>query len=270
MKLDDVTGYSDVGRHRDHNEDAFLVMADIGLVAVADGMGGLEHGEVASSTAIEVLKQAEKALRGVIAAVDREPGRGARSQLSHAMRWLTDLGSQTIMQITRGSSSGTTLVVGCVAGGHLLIANTGDSRAYLFRQGKVRALTDDHTVAAAHMRAGRITKEEHDASPYQHMLYQALGTQSELDPDIFDEPAAVGDVLLVCSDGLTGPVSEDNIARILNEHSNLDRAAAALIQAANDNGGPDNITVVLTRITSGGDPATLEEERRLFLGCSRP
>ena len=80
MKLDDVTGYSDVGRHRDHNEDAFLVMADIGLVAVADGMGGLEHGEVASSTAIEVLKQAEKALRGVIAAVDREPGRGARSQ----------------------------------------------------------------------------------------------------------------------------------------------------------------------------------------------
>ncbi|MCK6519597.1 SpoIIE family protein phosphatase, partial [Myxococcota bacterium] len=184
-----------------------------------------------------------------------------------AMRWLTDLGSQTIMQITRGSSSGTTLVVGCVAGGHLLIANTGDSRAYLFRQGKVRALTDDHTVAAAHMRAGRITKEEHDASPYQHMLYQALGTQSELDPDIFDEPAAVGDVLLVCSDGLTGPVSEDNIARILNEHSNLDRAAAALIQAANDNGGPDNITVVLTRITSGGDPATLEEERRLFLGC---
>ena len=267
MKLDDVTGYSDVGRHRDHNEDAFLVMADIGLVAVADGMGGLEHGEVASSTAIEVLKQAEKALRGVIAAVDREPGRGARSQLSHAMRWLTDLGSQTIMQITRGSSSGTTLVVGCVAGGHLLIANTGDSRAYLFRQGKVRALTDDHTVAAAHMRAGRITKEEHDASPYQHMLYQALGTQSELDPDIFDEPAAVGDVLLVCSDGLTGPVSEDNIARILTEPSNLDRAAAALIQAANDNGGPDNITVVLTRITSGGDPATLEEERRLFLGC---
>ena len=260
MKLDDVTGYSDVGRHRDHNEDAFLVMADIGLVAVADGMGGLEHGEVASSTAIEVLKQAEKALRGVIAAVDREPGRGARSQLSPAMR------SQTIMQITRGSSSGTTLVVGCVAGGHLLIANTGDSRAYLFRQGKVRAITDDHTVAAAHMRAGRITKEEHDASPYQHMLYQALGTQSELDPDIFDEPAAVGDVLLVCSDGLTGPVSEDNIARILTEHSNLDRAAAALIQAANDNGGPDNITVVLTR-TSGGDPATLEEERRLFLGC---
>lgn len=267
MKLTDVTAYSDVGRQRDHNEDAATVLADVGLLAVADGMGGLEHGEIASSTAIEVLRHAENALRAVVGAVDAHPGRGPRGQLSQALRWLTDLASQTIQQVTRGSASGTTLVIGCVAGGHIQVVNTGDSRAYLLRDGKLRCLTDDHTVAAAQLRAGRLTQAEHDASPYQHMLYQALGTQSELDPDVFEEPAAQGDVLVLCSDGLSNPVPQEVMERLLNTHPDLDRAAAALVAEANQRGGPDNITVVLARITEGPPAAQVEAERAVWMNA---
>ncbi|MCB9763350.1 MAG: protein phosphatase 2C domain-containing protein [Alphaproteobacteria bacterium] len=262
MQLPEVAALSDVGRQRDHNEDAWAILPDIGVLAVADGMGGLEHGEIASATAISTLKAAENALRTVVSAVDNSPERGPRSQLGQAMELLSNLASQRIQQVTRGAPSGTTLVVACISGGHLLVANTGDSRAYIYRDGALRCLTDDHTVAAARLRAGLITKEEHDASPYQHMLYQALGTQGEVDPDLFDEPVAAGDIVLLCSDGLTGPVDEPQLGELLGSDPDLDRVARALIDAANTNGGPDNITVVLARVPEGVDAHRLESERR--------
>lgn len=261
MPLSSTASRTDVGRQRAHNEDALLVLEELGLLAVADGMGGLEHGEVASATAISTVSAAESALTEIIQAVEDAPTQKHRANLGSALEQLSDIASSRIQQVLQGANSGTTLVLGVIAGGHVMIANTGDSRAYLYRSGTVRCLTDDHTVAAARFRAGLLTKEEHDASPYQHMLYQALGTQGEVNPDLFDEPLANGDIVLLCSDGLTGPVDEDELAAIIGRHEDLEELAGALIDAANEGGGPDNITVVLTRYEGGPSAEEIDRDR---------
>ncbi len=264
MHLKHTADRTDIGRQRDHNEDAYLVQAELGLLAVADGMGGLEHGEVASATAIGTLQAARSILEEFVSRVDASPLRASRAALGSALEQISEVASTRIQQAVKGANSGTTLVVGVIAGGHLLVANTGDSRAYLFRQGRARCLTDDHTVAAARLRAGLISQEEHDRSPYQHMLYQALGTTGELDPDLFDEPLADGDIVLLCSDGLTGPVSPTELDSLLRDEPDLDRLAQQLIDRANANGGPDNITVCLARVDGGPSAEDLERDRATF------
>ena len=265
MRLKDTAALTDVGRERKHNEDAHALLPDIGLMAVADGMGGLEHGEVASATAISTVRAAGHVLGELVEKTDDEPGRQNRANLGSALEQITDIASSRIQQVLQGANSGTTLVLGLLSGGHLLVANTGDSRAYLYRQGRLRCLTDDHTVAAARLRAGLLTQEEHDQSRYQHMLYQALGTSNEVNPDLFDEPVAKGDIVLLCSDGLTGPVPSGTCEHILSEHldqdATLDEIAQALVNQANENGGPDNITVVLTRVDDGPEPEAVEADR---------
>lgn len=261
MELSQTAAFTDVGQTRDHNEDNHLVVPELGLLAVADGMGGLEHGEVASATAVSTVLSARTALRDIVARVDHDPSRTNRATLGSALEQVTDIASNRIQQVLQGANSGTTLVLAAIAGGHLMVANTGDSRAYLLRNGTLRVLTDDHTVAAARLRAGLMTQEEHDASPYQHMLYQALGTAGEVNPDLFDEPLAKDDVVLLCSDGLCGPVSDEQIASIIAAHDDLDQAAQALIEAANDAGGPDNITVVLARSADGPTAEVLNRDR---------
>ena len=265
MRLEDTAALTDVGRERKHNEDAHLLLPDIGLLAVADGMGGLEHGEVASATAISTVRAAQGVLGDLVAKADEAPERENRANLGSALEQVTDIASSRIQQVLNGANSGTTLVLGLIAGGHLLVANTGDSRAYLYRQRRFRCLTDDHTVAAARMRAGLLTQEEHDVSPYQHMLYQALGTAGEVNPDLFDEPLAKDDIVVLCSDGLTGPVSAQACQRILGEHleqdATLEEIAAALVTEANANGGPDNITVVMARVAEGPEADAIEEDR---------
>jgi len=267
MELRDTAAVTDVGQERKHNEDNHLLAPELGLLAVADGMGGLEHGEVASATAISTVLAARQALRDIIARVDHDPGRSNRATLGSALEQVTDIASSRIQQVLQGSNSGTTMVIAAMAGGHLLVANTGDSRAYLFRGGKLRALTDDHTVAAARLRSGLMTPDEYEVSPYQHMLYQALGTQGEVNPDLFDEPLASGDIVLLCSDGLSGPVDDDGIAAILTANENLEGAAQALIDAANEAGGPDNITVVLARSPDGPPTEVLERDRDTLYGA---
>jgi PPM family protein phosphatase len=261
MELSDTAAVTDVGRTREHNEDNHLLAPEMGLLAVADGMGGLEHGEVASATAVSTVLAARAALRDIVARVDHDPTRTNRATLGSALEQVTDIASNRIQQVLQGSNSGTTLVLAAMAGGHLVVANTGDSRAYLFRDGKIRILTDDHTVAAARLRAGLMTQEEHDASPYQHMLYQALGTAGEVNPDLFDEPLAMGDIVMLCSDGLNGPVSDDTMEAILEANPDLEDAGQALIDAANAAGGPDNITVVLARSTEGPPAEVLNRDR---------
>jgi len=255
MVLSEVVARTDVGMVRDHNEDAHLILEELSLLAVADGMGGLAHGEVAAATAVKTLRAANDSVRQVLDAIGEEPDALGRLQLAQTLELLTNLCNTQIQRTLGAGVSGSTL---CMAFGlpeHLLVCNTGDSRAYLFRSGRLRRITEDHTVAAAQLRAGVISQQEHDQSPYQHMLYQALGTQSEVDPDLFLEPLAKGDVVLLCSDGLTGPVSETEIEALLAAHSaNLDEAAGLLIEAANENGGPDNTTIVLARAASGLTP----------------
>lgn len=251
MKLHEVVARTDVGRVRDHNEDDQFISSELGLLVVADGMGGLALGEVASATAVATMGAATDVLRPLIDAVDGAPTSANRIQLAQALEVLSHIASQRIQQATQGQPSGTTMVSAVVTAGHLLVCHVGDSRAYLFRDGELRALTEDHTIAAARYRQGQMTREEHDRSPYQHMLYQALGTQGEIDPDLMDIPLAAGDVILLCSDGLTGPVSDENLTSILAGAESLDQAADEMVALALENGGPDNITLLLTQVTEG-------------------
>ncbi len=267
MRLHSVASLSDTGRLRQHNEDSLLLLEELRLFAVADGMGGLEKGEIASATAIATLEAAKAPIEALLKNADSDPGALGRVQLAQALDMLPHVANDRIQAVTGGSQSGTTLVAGLMLDGHLLLTHVGDSRAYLYRDGSLRCLTEDQTVAAAQFRAGLITMEEHDASPYQHMLYQALGTAGQLDPDLLCEPLAGGDILLLCSDGLTGPVSDVEIEDLLTETEDLSVAAKTLIQKANDAGGPDNITVVLARTADGEPPEDVESRRQSLRGC---
>ncbi len=248
MKLEEVVARTDVGRVRDHNEDNHFLDPDLGVLAVADGMGGLAQGEVASATAIATLAAATDVLRPLITAVDGESSSANRIQLAQALEVLSHIASQRIQQATQGQVSGTTMVSAVVTRDHLMVCHVGDSRAYLYRNGTLRPLTQDHTIAAARLRQGLIDQAEHDASPYQHMLYQALGTQGDIDPDLLDLTLADGDLVLLCSDGLTGPVSDPALEDILAKADSLDEAADQMIAMSLENGGPDNITLVLARV----------------------
>lgn len=283
MALSQIVTKTDIGMHRDHNEDDFVVLESVGLLAVADGMGGLEKGEIASATAVKTLATAEKPLQQLSKTASLSEGAEGRIQIARTLDVLAHMASEKIQEVTGGVQSGTTLVVGMVTQDHLVISHVGDSRAYLCRSGRLRCLTQDHSVAASQLRAGMITQAEHDASPYQHMLYQALGTAGDVDPDLLDIPLAKNDLILLCSDGLTGPVSEDDLELILaSADENLQKTATKLVEAANLGGGPDNITVVLARHDSGPDAkevddltgalftcplfAEMDEELYLFLG----
>ncbi len=268
MRLSSATSLTDIGRHRQHNEDSHLVLEDLGLFAVADGMGGLEKGEVASATAIATLEAARNPIEELLVNAEADAGAHGRVQLAQALDMLPHVANDRIQAVTGGAQSGTTLVAGLVSDGHLLLTHVGDSRAYLFRDGQLRQLTEDQTVAAAQFRAGLISQEEHDQSPYQHMLYQALGTAGQLDPDLLCEPLAGGDVLLLCSDGLTGPLSDAEIAELLETTDDLDALAQELIRRANEAGGPDNITVVLARTEEGVLPEEVEGHREALRSSS--
>jgi protein phosphatase len=250
MALHDFAALTNVGMQRKHNQDNMLVLEKASLIAVADGMGGLRDGEVASATAMSVVESAQTPLIQLAQTVDSGTGSDGRIQLARTLDVLAHLASEKIQEVTGGTQSGTTMVAGMVANDHFLITHVGDSRAYLYRSGTLRCLTEDHSVAASQLRAGTISQEEHDNSPYQHMLYQALGTAGSVDPDILDVHLADGDILLLCSDGLTGPVKEPEILKLLSDTSDLNETASKLIATANDNGGPDNITVVLARASA--------------------
>ncbi len=268
MQIDEVVARTDIGRIRAHNEDSHLLMEDLGLLAVADGMGGLEQGDLASATAIATLQEAREPLQKLLTTAQQGPGALGRVQVAQALDMLPHVVNDRIQHVTGGHQSGTTLVAGLISDGHFLISHVGDSRAYLYRDGALRRLTDDQTVAAAQLKSGLISQEEHDRSPYQHMLYQALGTAGQVDPDILCEPLAGGDLLLLCSDGLTGPLSDTDIEDLLAETKDLTEAADALIEQANHAGGPDNITIVLARTASGPDATEIDSHRQVLEDCS--
>ena len=172
-------------------------------------MGGLADGQVAANTAISTLRAAREPLLRAIDATDEDPTAENRTQILLALEFLTSLAARTIQQSSRGQPSGTTLVAAVSAGGHLLVCHVGDSRAYLLRDGRLRPITEDHTVAAARVRAGTMTQQEHDNSPLQHILYQAVGTSGEVDADMLDLHLAAGDRVLLCSDGLSGMIPRE-------------------------------------------------------------
>ena len=227
---------SDTGRIRSTNEDAFLVRAP--LFVVADGMGGANAGEIASRTAVEVFagglergEDPESSLAQTVAAANAQIH--AASQSDNARRGM-----------------GTTATAALIGDGTVAIAHVGDSRAYLLRAGELVQLTRDHTLVDELVREGRLTPEQAAGHPQRSIITRALGPESHVEVDTFTETLEEGDVLVLCSDGLTGMVSDGVILTTVNESRSLAAAAKSLIRKANEAGGRDNITVVLVRIGS--------------------
>ncbi len=234
-----VAARTDVGRIRSGNEDAFLVVDDATLVAVADGMGGHQGGEVASATAIEVLRD----------------GVGRGDTIADAITAANDAVYEKAAQDIGLRGMGTTLTAGRLDGSTLVIGHVGDSRAYLLRGGDLRQVTADHSVIAELIAAGALTEDEALVDPRRSMITRALGIDDSVDFDVLTVDLDPGDRLLLCSDGLTTMIRDDAIREILTTHADRDDAADALVAAANDAGGADNITVVVADVAADDAPA---------------
>lgn len=234
-------GHTDTGRVRARNEDALLQRPERGLVAVADGMGGHAAGDVASRIAVDVL--------------DDSTAHGAidTGVLEHAIRAAHD----AILKAARADADldgmGTTLTALHVdpGNGACAIGHVGDSRAYRLREGALDQLTRDQTWVQEQVDAGALTPAQARNHPFAAMLTCALGIDERpLDVQAFEVDAAPGDLFLLCSDGLVARLDDDDLHRIVfQQQQDLDRLARELVDAANEAGGPDNITVALVRLS---------------------
>jgi serine/threonine protein phosphatase PrpC len=237
---------TDTGRQRRDNEDSMYARAPV--FVVADGMGGAQAGEVASRIAIEAFEQ------GL-------PDAGSpEERLAQRVREA----NQRIHELSRTeherAGMGTTLTAAYLGDGDVAIAHVGDSRAYLFRDGSLQRLTQDHSLVGELVRRGKLTEEQAEEHPQRSIITRALGPEPSVQVDTWSYPVRDGDVLLLCSDGLTSMITEAQIVEILSSAGTLEEAGDRLISEANAAGGRDNITVVLSRLEDvGGDGAPLDQ-----------
>lgn len=242
----DIGQATDVGRVRTSNEDSMLVLAPEGavtmaVVAVADGMGGHNAGEVASALAVEAVEHELSEPDGTADAVHL-----VREAVVRANR---DIWRAAQRDHTR-SGMGTTLVCALIQpSGAAVVANVGDSRAYVHLNGETRQLTEDHSWVAEQVRSGRMSETEAEMSPYRNILSRSLGLANEVEVDTFtDVKLALGDALVLCSDGVTSYLGAADIARVLREEASAQAAAERMVREAVASGGHDNATVVVARV----------------------
>lgn len=238
-------GRTDVGKVRPGNEDAFFADNERGVFIVADGMGGHVAGEVASQIVTETVGP------GVCKAI----GNGLRAvELKTRVVELIEEANQAILQRAETEPEkrgmGTTLtLLALVPDSEYLIEQVGDSRGYLFRDGVLNQITRDHTVVQQQVDRGALTPEQARDHPLSHILTRALGTEENVQADIFDDSTKRGDIFLLCSDGLSGMLGDETIEAILATHTgDLQDVADALVDAANAAGGLDNITAVVVKV----------------------
>jgi protein phosphatase len=256
MRIGRNAGRTDTGRRRLRNEDSFI--CEPPLFAVADGMGGARAGEIAAGLAAAALEEAGEEMRGAA---------GMAELIEEANRriWersLTD---------PKTAGMGTTVTAALVdaAGGTVAIGHVGDSRAYLLRGDAIEQLTTDHSLVAELVESGILTPEEAERHPQRSAITRALGTEPTVEVDAFTVEAAPGDLFLLCSDGLSTMVAEDDVVSAI-EMAERDpgRAAEALVAAANARGGEDNVTAVLFEIVEGTeDDEPLEPEVEAIAGA---
>jgi serine/threonine protein phosphatase PrpC len=255
LRAADAICKTDTGRQRRDNEDSAFARAPV--FVVADGMGGAQAGEVASRLAIEAF---EHGLPD-----DGSPEERLAARVREANRQIYDRS-----RADRGRAGmGTTLTAAYVGDAHVAIAHVGDSRAYLFRDGTLQRLTQDHSLVDELVRRGKLTEEQAAEHPQRSIITRALGPEPDVEVDTWTYPARSGDVVLLCSDGLTSMISEIRVREVLSAHDDLDAAADALIHEANEAGGRDNITVVLFRLEELGDDEGSDEETMVGVAVPR-
>ena len=271
-----VFGRTDVGRTREHNEDAFVIVdltsgnatmphqarhEDLGpkgsLFMVADGMGGAAAGEIASAMAVEIILGELRT--NWMAAEANETETFVR-----AIRQATKTANEQINAYAahhpeyRGM--GTTATIAGLLGDTLYLAQVGDSRAYLVRHGVARQITKDQSLMQKLIEAGEMTEEEAQRSERRNIILQALGPEPTINVDLTHQTVRRGDLLVLCSDGLSGQVGKDEIAAIVSEEQDLVRACNRLIDRANEAGGPDNITAIIARFDGPGLQAASQDD----------
>ena len=247
-------GVSDVGRVRSNNEDCYRILAPLNLFVLSDGMGGEAHGEIASALAVEtVVKHCLEAENNPAAPVFGETKAGwsdKTKRLSSAVHLANKKIFQSAKEHPDQHGMGATMTAAWIDGSKLTIAHVGDSRAYLLRIGALQQLTSDHSLVAEQVRQGILTVAEAEESEMQSVLIRALGAQPDIEVDTEEHPLFARDILMLCSDGLTRMVTEPEIAGTLQAETDPEKAAAKLVELANDRGGGDNITVVVVRVAA--------------------
>jgi len=240
MKIAASSAESNVGRKRRHNEDAYVSAPPV--FAVADGMGGAQAGEVASALAA-----------GTVTEAAADPGATPEQRVVSLIKAANLRVHERASSDASVSGMGTTMTVAVVSDdGRVTIGHVGDSRAYRLRDDELEQLTDDHSLVAELVRRGELTPEEAAVHPQRSVITRALGTEADVDVDVLSVQAEDGDLFLLCSDGLSTMVPEGTIAEILTQNrQSLQSATHALIKAANDRGGDDNITAILFAVTDG-------------------
>ncbi len=262
-------GLTDIGRKRQHNEDAMLVDSALGLFIVADGMGGHAAGEVASARATEVVKQHVQANRKVLSELGRDPSQANRASAASLVEVAIQRACADIFKIASTDATkrgmGTTFVCLVVGGNKGVIGHVGDSRVYLVRNNQCHRLTEDHTLVAAQVKAGTITKEQALTSQYRNVITRAVGIQESVQVDTLIVDLVPGDLFLLCSDGLHGYVNDEEVAPLVASMP-AGELPSKLIGLANERGGKDNITAVLVSIAGEGAVAseeTVEAQSRM-------
>ncbi|MCB0867030.1 MAG: Stp1/IreP family PP2C-type Ser/Thr phosphatase, partial [Solirubrobacterales bacterium] len=246
LRITEAVQLTDTGRQREANEDSLFLGPP--LFAVADGMGGAQAGEVASHLAVEAFSAAD-------------PDSAPPEEL---LRTTIEAANRSIYELAQGDSSrsgmGTTLTAALLRGEEISFGHVGDSRAYVFRDGQLKQITNDHSLVEELRRQGRLSREQAADHPQRSVITRALGPEPDVEVDTMTFRGRDGDVFLLCSDGLTTMLSDEDVHAILRREGSLEKKARWLVRAANERGGRDNITVVLFSLSgSEVDPDATEE-----------
>lgn len=225
-----VGARTDIGRVRTNNEDAYCVAPR--LLAVADGMGGIDGGEIASRMVIDFLRD--------YPFTEKDPGEGLVNAIRLANRQIFHTAVEKKLE-----GMGTTITAVRIEDDQVYFGHVGDSRGYLIRDGQIRQLTSDHSLVGELIRKGSLSPEEAQQHPHRHLLTRALGTSPEVEVETLALSLRLDDALLLCTDGLTAVASDEEILQVIMKNEDPQRAAEALVNLANQRGGPDNITVVV-------------------------
>jgi serine/threonine protein phosphatase PrpC len=239
----EAAAFSHTGTVRATNEDSYGYCLDAGAFVVCDGMGGAAAGEIASRLAVDTLIER-------MCSAERDAH--TQSVLEDAIEAANRLVYVRSEKDTALHGMGTTLVAAVVVGLRAVIAHVGDSRCYLFRNGELLRQTNDHSLVDEQVRLGQLTQDQADRSPLRNVITRAIGTQKTVAPETSELALELGDLLLLCSDGLTRELSDERIVELLKEmtgnNEDTDAISRKLVDAANTAGGRDNITAVLINI----------------------
>lgn len=250
----EIAGKTDPGKVRERNEDSITLAPELGLMVVADGMGGHNSGEVASGLAVDTILSFAKDFLGkgrnaVPEGADKTLSPHAR-QLQHFIQSANTVIFEKSRAFKKDHGMGTTVVAALADDKTLTVAHVGDSRLYLLRNGHLERLTEDHSLVQDQVRHGLITQEQAEKSNLQNILTRALGTEANVKVDTSDHPVLPGDVFMLCSDGLTKMVTEPEMAKVLADSKTALEAVDTLIRMANAAGGVDNVTVAVAKAAS--------------------